>query len=59
MPLTTRPAPLVAEPAATLAAGATDRKIKEELERLFAQQDADRAVDPRRPDFEPTRQGDW
>lgn len=60
MPLTTRPAPLgAALPAAPSAnASATDRKIKEELERLFAQQDADRAIDRRRPDFEPTRQGD-
>jgi hypothetical protein len=58
MPLTTRPAPLMpAEPAAP-AMSASDRKIKDELERLFARQDADRAIDRRRPDFEPTRQGE-
>ena len=60
MPLTSRPAPLMRErekPAAP-AMSASDRKIKEELERLFAQQDADRAMG-QRPDFEPTRQGNW
>jgi len=58
MPLTTRPAPLMPQEPAVPAISASDRKIKEELERLFAQQDADRAYDRRRPDFEPTRQGD-
>lgn len=45
--------------AAAASAAAADRKIKEELERLFAQQDADRAVLPQQPDFEPTREGNW
>lgn len=55
------PAPLVSPANAAAAAAsavAADRKIKEELERLFAQQDADRAMAPQHPDFEPTRQ-DW
>lgn len=55
------PAPLVspANAAAAAASAATaDRKIRDELERLFAQQDAARAMAPQHPDFEPTRQ-DW
>ena len=55
------PAPLVSPAnaaAAAASAAAADRKIKEELERLFAQQDAERAMVPQHPDFEPTRQ-DW
>lgn len=57
------PAPLVVSPAnaaaAAASAAAADRKIKEELERLFAHQDAERAMAPQQPDFEPTRQGNW
>ena len=59
----TAPVPIAVSPAnaaaAAASAAASDRKIKEELERLFAQQDAARAMAPRQPDFEPTRQGDW
>lgn len=56
------PAPLVSAANAAAAAAnaaAADRKIKEELERLFAHQDAARAMAPQQPDFEPTRQGNW
>ena len=55
------PAPLVSPAnaaAAAASAAASDRKIREELERLFAQQDAARAIAPQHHDFEPTRQ-DW
>ncbi|GAC1530249.1 MAG: hypothetical protein NVS2B4_09030 [Ramlibacter sp.] len=55
--------PLTAAPVVpALASGAgqsNERKIKDELERLFARQDAERAVAGRHPDFEPTREGDW
>jgi hypothetical protein len=59
MPLTTRPVPLTAAAPAAPVLSPSDRKIKEELERLFAQQDADRAVHSRHPDFEPTRQSNF